>query len=437
MVYQLLIPSIIISLSVLLATLIAFVYRRRRSCKTANISHEGVITVEVIANESGVTIPSDDNTISTARTMAPSIISSSIKHLTGNNGSSQRKIDLSGVISPSEQQNNSIDPNVYKIDIIDDLIGQNVKIIDRGCINKEPIIQKIMHNGKSNPLPELTETQRNQDQNLDIYNQYHHSGPGSPGMIRTSASGRRSSAYKQMQQQQLNQNTKFARNISHDSGISQSNTNGSQDDLSSTGSVRNYFGFRTGRTNSHHSNSSQRALIQSISPNGSINIRSVRGYQRPNYNTSSHNISNSGAPGQNNNSKIRSTHNHMINTNGIHKVHHMTSHNRQPHSQTVITNSGVHRVNSISHSTDETSSNLSEGCVSGVSNSNNSVKSLPEFIPNYDSLNIRVENNRASLKLSSFALPPLGTPSQSQSAMKRIVSTESDGSAMSSLGVLR
>lgn len=91
---------------------------------------------------------------------------------------------------------------------------------------------------------------------------------------------------------------------------------------------------------------------------------------------------------------------------------------------------------SNSPSTDQTDahSHVSE-TMSGVSNSNNSIKSLPEFIPNYESLNVKVETNRASIKLTNFALPPLGTPSQSKHTISRIISSESDySSGCSSLG---
>lgn len=86
--------------------------------------------------------------------------------------------------------------------------------------------------------------------------------------------------------------------------------------------------------------------------------------------------------------------------------------------------------------TDQTdaASHVSE-TMSGVSNSNNSIKSLPEFIPNYENLNVRVETARASLKLTNYSLPPLGTPSQSKHTMSRIISCESDySSGCSSMG---
>jgi hypothetical protein len=86
--------------------------------------------------------------------------------------------------------------------------------------------------------------------------------------------------------------------------------------------------------------------------------------------------------------------------------------------------------------TDQTdaASHISE-TMSGVSNSNNSIKTLPEFIPNYENLNVRVETNRASLKLTNYSLPPLGTPSQSKHTMSRIISCESDySSGCSSMG---
>jgi len=45
------------------------------------------------------------------------------------------------------------------------------------------------------------------------------------------------------------------------------------------------------------------------------------------------------------------------------------------------------------------------------------VRSLPEFIPNYVSLDKAVEANRGSIKLASFAFPPLGyTPSDGNSS---------------------
>ena len=80
------------------------------------------------------------------------------------------------------------------------------------------------------------------------------------------------------------------------------------------------------------------------------------------------------------------------------------------------------------------------------------MKSLPEFIPNYESLNVRVETNRASLKLSSFQLPPLGTGGETSSqgsvsserdsgkysrSKSRLNSSDSDLSNVSSLGVIR
>ena len=86
--------------------------------------------------------------------------------------------------------------------------------------------------------------------------------------------------------------------------------------------------------------------------------------------------------------------------------------------------------------TDQTdaASHVSE-TMSGVSDSKTSIKSLPEFIPNYENLNVRVETNRASLKLTNYSLPPLGTPSQSKHTMSRIISCESDySSGCSSMG---
>jgi len=50
--------------------------------------------------------------------------------------------------------------------------------------------------------------------------------------------------------------------------------------------------------------------------------------------------------------------------------------------------------------------------------SSTSVKSLPEFIPNYVNLDKTVEANRGSIKLCSLALPPLGyTPSDCTSSL--------------------
>lgn len=97
-----------------------------------------------------------------------------------------------------------------------------------------------------------------------------------------------------------------------------------------------------------------------------------------------------------------------------------------------VTINGQNPKSPITDTTDA-HSHVSES-LSGVSNSNNSIKSLPEFIPNYENLNVRVENNRASLKLTNYALPPLGTPSQGKH-MSRIISCESDySSGCSSMG---
>lgn len=127
----------------------------------------------------------------------------------------------------------------------------------------------------------------------------------------------------------------------------------------------------------------------------------------------------------------------------------ITHTNHTNHNSIQITTSNQHNLNtthsnnitlsttaSKSPRTDQTDaqSHVSE-TMSGVSNSNNSVKSLPEFIPNYENLNVRVETNRASLKLTNYALPPLGTPSQSKHTMSRIISCESDySSGCSSMG---
>jgi len=61
-------------------------------------------------------------------------------------------------------------------------------------------------------------------------------------------------------------------------------------------------------------------------------------------------------------------------------------------------------------------SNTSDN-VSHISTASQSVRSLPEFIPNYVSLDKTVEANRGSIKLASFAFPPLGyTPSEENSS---------------------
>lgn len=72
---------------------------------------------------------------------------------------------------------------------------------------------------------------------------------------------------------------------------------------------------------------------------------------------------------------------------------------------------------SSSITTEKTYDDSNTDNVSHISTASQSVRSLPEFIPNYVSLDKTVEANRGSIKLASIAFPPLGyTPSEDNSS---------------------
>jgi hypothetical protein len=330
MAIQLLIPSLIIAASTILTALIAFIYRRRRNSKTADINSD--IESGIASISSG-----DAITISTARTAL----------------SNDKLIK----INPIQLTNPKI--------VITQAVNVN-KSNNSNNSNSQTIIGKV--------LP----------QNGLGYSQL-------TASIRGSFNSNRS--------MNSNASLQTTQTSTTDYGV---NINNTHPNIGNTTTNYNY----TQNNHNHRSNSQNNKLKnKDNSSNGVHKVHSIINGNRIERIDSNNN--------NNYKNKIRISNSHKN-----------------------ISASGVHRVNSISPSTDETSSNLSE-TFSGISNSNNSVKSLPEFIPNYDSLNIRVETNRASLKLSNFTLPPLGTPNQSKLSINRIISTESDISSGSSIGVLR
>lgn len=369
MVYQLLLPSLILAASTILATVIAYIYRRRKNRQlqekpddlesdNASSRHSGhtentFITIlpgdstafAALSDTSGKVIPTDITTINTTRTSTTNSVVSTAQSCSAKAGYT---LLFSGSLKSKKGNNTSSNNNKNSN-------TNNTKTHNTNSSSKDLKYDNIKSNNNPSGYGQLGAAMRGSGNNTYRYNHF---------------------------------NTKQSpHNISRTTS----------DDIN-----KFYNTTSTHNSSSHHEHKPGQITNISVDKHGNATIETVR------------------APG--NGEKIPIP----------------------PPTNTYYSNSmyrTMQRQNSLvgpASNDCDTQSHLSDAACSGISNSNNSVKSLPEFIPNYDSLNIRVETNRASLKLSNFTLPPLGTggtPTSSTGSMHRSNSTESDVS--SALGVIR
>lgn len=437
MVLALIIPSIILGTITLLASIAAYIYRRRRKMEsdlddseTASIDQvEGVLgrintQKTVISTISGSTVNVSNNgnyTKLSGFSRSPTVNSVRSDRSTESahsreihRGTDNRKIELpDGILNAhgKESRRDSGDN------------GNSHKSNFMGRFSSEFFITI----GKKNKTSSSEHLQRH-DSGIGG----HHSGDSDQNSDGTPSNSPKHK--KSIQNVYPSRAYKIARVNSLAPSVSGSIQNG-LDQYNSTNSVyhlsTNKKSRRKNKTLTNHHNSNHGHSSPGTATCNSSVVGSVIGESSSNGGGSSNNSVNGHVPIKNNGK----THTNHTNAGSL-----IVGNNSSIHPSLNAQNGriihGSQNLGQKSPQTDQTdaASHVSE-TMSGVSNSNNSIKSLPEFIPNYENLNVRVETNRASLKLTNYSLPPLGTPSQSKHTMSRIISCESDySSGCSSMG---